>query len=72
MVFAVLATLVLLGIQRHVIRLTGSTAIKADSLHYATDLVTNLSTIAALALAPRGLERRRPAVRPGDRHLHLL
>jgi ferrous-iron efflux pump FieF len=54
MVFAVLATLVLLAIQRHVIRLTGSTAIKADSLHYATDLVTNLSTIAALALALAG------------------
>jgi ferrous-iron efflux pump FieF len=54
MVFAVVATLVLLAIQRHVIRLTGSTAIKADSLHYATDLVTNLSTIAALALAVLG------------------
>ena len=54
MVFAILATLVLLGIQRRVIRLTGSTAIKADSLHYATDLVTNLGTIAALALAVLG------------------
>ena len=54
MVFAILATLVLLGIQRRVIRLTGSTAIKADALHYATDLVTNLSTIAALTLAVLG------------------
>jgi ferrous-iron efflux pump FieF len=51
MVFAIVATLVLLGIQRHVIRLTGSTAIRADALHYVTDLVTNLSTIAALVLA---------------------
>lgn len=54
MAFAIVATLVLLGIQRHVIRLTGSTAIKADSLHYATDLITNLSTIAALVLAGLG------------------
>jgi ferrous-iron efflux pump FieF len=54
MVFAILATVVLLGIQRRVIRLTGSTAIKADSLHYAADLVTNLSTIAALTLAVLG------------------
>lgn len=54
MAFAIVATLVLLGIQRHVIRLTGSTAIKADSLHYATDLITNLSTIAALVLAGVG------------------
>jgi ferrous-iron efflux pump FieF len=54
MVFAIVATLVLLGIQRHVIRRTGSTAIRADALHYATDLVTNLSTIAALVLAVLG------------------
>jgi ferrous-iron efflux pump FieF len=54
MVFAILATLVLLGIQRRVIRLTGSTAIRADALHYATDLVTNISTIAALTLAVFG------------------
>jgi ferrous-iron efflux pump FieF len=54
MVFAVIATLILLGIQRHVIRLTGSTAIRADSLHYATDLATNLATILALVLASLG------------------
>ena len=54
MAFAVVATLLLLGIQRHVIRLTGSTAIKADSLHYATDLATNLATILALVLASMG------------------
>jgi len=52
--FAVVATLVLLAIQRHVVRLTASTAIKADSLHYATDLATNLATIAALVLASAG------------------
>ena len=54
MIFAIVATLVLLAIQRHVIRLTGSTAIRADALHYVTDLVTNLSTIAALVLALLG------------------
>lgn len=54
MIFAVISTLVLLLIQRHVIKKTGSTAIRADSLHYVTDLFTNLSIIAALALAQFG------------------
>jgi ferrous-iron efflux pump FieF len=52
--FAVMATVVLLLIQRHVIRLTRSTIVRADSLHYMTDLLTNLGTIAALALAHLG------------------
>jgi ferrous-iron efflux pump FieF len=51
---AVVATLVLIGIQRHVIRHTGSTAIRADSLHYVTDLLTNVATMAALWLASLG------------------
>lgn len=54
MVFAIAATLVLLLIQRHVVKLTGSTAIKADSLHYATDLITNASIILALVLSMLG------------------
>jgi ferrous-iron efflux pump FieF len=54
MSFAVVATMVLLLIQRHVIRLTRSTIVRADSLHYTTDLLTNLGTIAALALAHLG------------------
>src|SRR5512147_956774 len=37
MVFAILATVALLLFQRHVIRATGSTAIRADALHYTTD-----------------------------------
>jgi len=54
MVFSVLATLVLVAIQRHVVRRTRSTAIRADSLHYMTDLATNVSIIVALVLASRG------------------
>ncbi len=54
MVFATATTLVLLGIQRHVIKRTGSTAIRADSLHYTTDLLSNLSIIIALLLATYG------------------
>jgi ferrous-iron efflux pump FieF len=53
-VLAIGATLLLLGFQRRVIRLTQSTAIRADALHYATDLATNLATLAALALAWAG------------------
>jgi ferrous-iron efflux pump FieF len=51
MVFAIVATVVLVMIQRYVIERTHSTAIRADSLHYVTDLLTNLSTVVALVLA---------------------
>jgi ferrous-iron efflux pump FieF len=52
--FAILVTLALLAFQRHVIRRTGSAAIRADALHYATDLATNAATAAALLLASAG------------------
>jgi ferrous-iron efflux pump FieF len=54
MVFAIVATMILLAIQRHVIARTGSTAVRADSLHYVTDLLTNASIIVALALSLAG------------------
>ncbi len=54
MVFAIIATLVLLAIQRHVIKKTNSAAIRADSLHYLSDLLTNASTILALFLSSLG------------------
>jgi ferrous-iron efflux pump FieF len=57
MVFAILATLLLLSIQRYVVRETGSVAIRADSLHYLTDLLTNLVTIVAIALVMAGFPR---------------
>ena len=47
---AILATLALLGWQRHVIRRTGSVAIRTDNVHYQSDLLLNLAVIAALAL----------------------
>jgi ferrous-iron efflux pump FieF len=47
---AIAATLLLLAWQRHVIRRTGSIAIRTDNLHYKSDLVLNLAVIAALAL----------------------
>jgi len=50
MIFSILATLVLISFQRYVINKTNSTAIRADSLHYTTDLLTNICTIIALLL----------------------
>ena len=47
---AILATFVLIGWQRHVVRKTASIAIHTDSLHYTSDLALNLSVIAALVL----------------------
>jgi len=54
MTVSILLTVILLAYQHHVIRRTNSTAIRADALHYATDVLTNLGTIAALFLASRG------------------
>lgn len=45
---AIAATLCLLAYQRSVIHRTGSVAIQADHVHYQTDLLLNLSVIAAL------------------------
>ena len=47
---AIAATFGLLAYQRHVIARTGSVAIHADNIHYQSDLLLNLSVIAALAL----------------------
>ncbi len=54
MAFAIVATLALLALQRHVVNITGSTAIKADRLHYTTDVLVNASVIAALVLSAHG------------------
>jgi len=54
MVFSILMTFALVAYQRRVIKRTGSTAVSADSLHYAGDLLLNLSVIAALLLATYG------------------
>jgi len=50
MVFSIVATLVLIAFQKVVIKKTNSTAIRADSLHYTTDLLTNACTVVALLL----------------------
>ena len=47
---AMATTFALLAYQRFVIRRTGSVAIMADHVHYQTDLLLNVSVIAALAL----------------------
>ena len=49
-VFSIILTIGLVFYQRHVVRRTGSIAISADELHYRSDLVLNLSVIAALVL----------------------
>jgi len=54
MIFSIVATLVLISFQKYVIKQTNSTAIKADALHYQTDLWVNGSVIAALILASYG------------------
>jgi ferrous-iron efflux pump FieF len=54
MTFAMIATALLIALQRFVIKRTGSVAIRADSLHYVSDLLTNAGILAALGLAWAG------------------
>src|SRR5271156_4706116 len=50
MVFSIVVTIGLVLYQRHVVRRTRSIAISADELHYRSDVVLNVSVIAALLL----------------------
>ena len=50
MVFSIVLTIALVLYQRHVVKITNNLAIKADSLHYLTDLLTNFSILIALYL----------------------
>ena len=49
-VIAMVATVALLAYQRYVIRKTGSVAIHTDHVHYQSDVLLNVSVIAALLL----------------------
>jgi ferrous-iron efflux pump FieF len=51
MLVSLVLTLLLVLYQRYVVRRTQSMAIHADSLHYASDIVLNLSVILALVLS---------------------
>lgn len=51
MIFAIVLTVILVIFQRIVVLRTGSVAIRADSLHYQTDILVNISVIVSLVLA---------------------
>ena len=53
MIASLIVTGLLVMLQRHVVRRTGSIAIKSDQVHYATDFVVNASVIVALVLSTR-------------------
>lgn len=50
MAFSIIVTLLLVTYQRFVVRKTGSLAIRADSFHYATDILVNGGVILSLLL----------------------
>lgn len=56
-VFSLLLTVALLMLQHRVIKQTGSNAVRADSLHYRSDLLLNGSILIALVLAGVGFEQ---------------
>ncbi len=57
MLLSMLLTAALVTFQYYVVRRTQSTAIRADALHYATDLLSNAAVIVALLLAVWGMQR---------------
>jgi len=56
-VFSLLLTAALLMLQHRVIKQTGSNAVRADSLHYRSDMLLNGSILLALVLAGFGFEQ---------------
>ncbi len=54
-VFSIIVTLGLVMFQKHVVRLTKSPAIAADSLHYQSDLYMNAAIVVALGLSYFGV-----------------
>lgn len=57
MVLSIVATLALVAFQTYVVKRTGSVAIKADSLHYKSDLFMNAAVVLALVLASQGIHK---------------
>ena len=47
---SMIITFFLVAFQRHVVKATGSIAVKADSVHYASDLITNAGILVGLGL----------------------
>lgn len=62
MLFSTLLTLVLVGYQRWVVKQTGSLAVKADSEHYASDILINLAVVVALLGAYLGVDWLDPCI----------
>jgi cation diffusion facilitator family transporter len=56
-VFSLALTLALLMLQHRVVKATGSNAVRADSLHYRSDLLLNGSILVALVLAGFGWQQ---------------
>lgn len=50
MFISLVVTFLLVSFQRYVVKMTGSVAIKADSLHYAADFLTNIGILVGLGL----------------------
>ena len=60
MLMSLALTAGLLVFQNHVVKVTGSTAIRADSLHYRSDLLLNSSILLALLLSSFGWHQLDP------------
>jgi len=62
MVISIIATLILVSFQHYVIKKTQSVAIRADALHYKSDILMNCAVILALWLSTIGLNLFDPII----------
>jgi len=62
MALSLTATCALVLYQHRVVQQTGSTAVKADAFHYATDIAANAATLVALAVSPLGWTKVDPGL----------
>lgn len=60
MIASLFATFALVAFQRRVVRRTGSNAVRADALHYASDFASYVGTIVALLVSTGGASRVDP------------
>jgi len=59
---SLIATIALVSFQSFVVKKTASAAVKADALHYVSDIASNVATIVAVLLAPLGWLRVDPVL----------
>lgn len=71
-IVALICTIILVSFQRWVVRRTQSQAVRADMLHYQSDVMMNGAILAGAGVVLVRLASRRCSVCIGNRHLYFI